>query len=178
MEMSECASFNQMCSSWNSFGNAEFYCGGSTANENVIPMMKMYFHSGIVDYVLFQGWVPTKGWQYGLTWTFIAILGIGAVAGRASLAIWEKSKEAKAAAQDQDTKKKSWKDHLLPNFGQFQMNLIRASFLFPILVVEFCLMLVAMTFNVGLFFAVILGYCFGIVLFGHVTPSVQTCCTK
>ena len=35
------------------------------------PTMKMFFHTGLADYVLFEGWVPRTGLQY--TGTVIAL---------------------------------------------------------------------------------------------------------
>lgn len=30
------------------------------ANKDPIPIMRMYFHSGQLDYILFKEWVPTS----------------------------------------------------------------------------------------------------------------------
>jgi len=36
------------------------YCPNSSGESEVIPEMRMYFHSGITDYVLFKEWVATN----------------------------------------------------------------------------------------------------------------------
>ena len=62
---------------------------------------------------------------------------------------------------------------ILPHLGRTALS-------FVVLVLDFTLMLVAMTFNVGLFFAVSLGLALGILLFwpvGHrFMQRAQVCC--
>lgn len=58
----------------------------------------------------------------------------------------------------------------LPVFGRsfpLRNNMIRCVFKFVITTVDFMLMLVTMTFNVGLFFAIMSGFSVGYLFFGH-----------
>ena len=45
-------------------------------HDNFGPTMKMYFHWGYKDYILFESWVPTTGWSYFWACVFCFFLGI------------------------------------------------------------------------------------------------------
>ena len=47
-----------------------------SASRAQIPEMRMYFHVGYVDYVLFKQWVPTNQGYYFGTWIVVVIMGI------------------------------------------------------------------------------------------------------
>jgi len=64
---------------------------------------------------------------------------------------------------------------LLPvNKNQMRQNAIRFCFVFITTLIDYALMLISMTFNVGLFFAVVLGLAMGSLFFGHTaTPLLS-----
>ncbi|KAJ3260439.1 hypothetical protein HK103_000581 [Boothiomyces macroporosus] len=69
--MSQCRDYRTMCS-WDPslpFCDPELSVNG--------PAMKMYFHWGIKDYVLFQSWVPFSSFSYFLACLFCFLTGIG-----------------------------------------------------------------------------------------------------
>lgn len=75
---------------------------------------------------------------------------------------------ASHASQGLDTEGEGFFAGILPRNGlQLQQNLVRGVVASVTLAVEYVLMLVAMTFNIGLFVAVCLGVFVGNVLFGH-----------
>ena len=57
-EMRDCKMFSAMCTSTPSLS----YC--SSSSNLSPPEMKMYFHTGILDYILFESWVPRTSGAY------------------------------------------------------------------------------------------------------------------
>ena len=169
--MAQCVAWKSLCKvvpTWP-------YC---SAEANAIPEMRMYFHTGILDYVLFKGWVPKSKLQYALTWFGIALAGV----------LLEFIKLIRARLE------KKWKDYATKFVGlndeepehipyspwSWKVDLPRSI----LTVIEvgwgYCLMLVAMTFNVGLFFAVLAGAFIGTLIFGRFLaplpkPKVSSC---
>ena len=43
---------------------------------DALPPMRMYFHGGTYDMILFRGWVPTVAWQYALSCLAVIAMGI------------------------------------------------------------------------------------------------------
>lgn len=81
--MEDCSPWYSMCKS--EPAGLDPFCGASGArpvddNSNVCyGQMKMYFHGGMTDYVLFDSWVPCSSGRYA--GTLIAILLGGIVSG-------------------------------------------------------------------------------------------------
>lgn len=72
--MSECRNHDAFCNAAGSgFGP---FCSAPSDGSSV-PPMRMYFHMGTYDIILFRGWVPVTGWQYALS--CLAILAMGVV---------------------------------------------------------------------------------------------------
>ena len=72
--MAECRNHDAFCNAAGSgFGP---FCSAPSDGSSV-PPMRMYFHTGSYDIILFRGWVPTTGWQYALS--CLAILAMGVV---------------------------------------------------------------------------------------------------
>jgi len=69
-DMSQCSSWNSICELVPSWPICD------TNESSTGPIMRMYFHWGIYDYVLFMGWVPTSNGQYVGTLMVVAIMGI------------------------------------------------------------------------------------------------------
>lgn len=70
-EMNQCVEYKSMCSANPTLS----YCslaGSFSAGVN----MRMYFHNGIRDYVLFFGWVPRNNLQYGFTLLAIFVIAV------------------------------------------------------------------------------------------------------
>ena len=72
--MAECRNHDAFCNAAGSgFGP---FCSAPSDGSSV-PPMRMYFHTGTYDIILFRGWVPVTGWQYALS--CLAILAMGVV---------------------------------------------------------------------------------------------------
>ena len=71
--MSECRNHDAFCNAAGSgFGP---FCS-APADGTSVPPMRMYFHAGTYDIILFHGWVPTTGWQYALSCLAIIAMGV------------------------------------------------------------------------------------------------------
>jgi copper transporter 1 len=161
-------------------------CASSPGDE--MPMMKMYFHDGILDYVLFKEWVPRNWWQYTLTIIAIIVLGMFYELLKVVRSIWEgymsKRKEAEMLGFDiqreDDADLREGHSHHHHHHESramtvwecikgwdWKVEIPRATMAFVETLIGLVLMLVAMTFNVGLFLAVCAGAFFGSLFFGR-----------
>ncbi|KAJ3261169.1 hypothetical protein HK103_006478 [Boothiomyces macroporosus] len=149
--MSQCASYNTMCKA---APTLSWCSAGSSTNA---PTMQMFFHGGITDYILFQNWVPRNNGDYALVWivTFIAAMLHEAL--HVGLALLER-----VWANDVATKSNAriWTHvaGLSAGFKGVKVAFVRGFIRFVAVTLSYILMLVVMTFNVGLFFAVVVGY--------------------
>lgn len=146
------------------------------------PAMQMYFHWGFNDYVLFKSIVPANGTQYVLC--IFGILAAGIVSSL--LRGYKITREvfwSENAIILNDTRLStvtgSLQETLLPDTheaptvgtGQdsvFKRNLQRAFLSGAMIVIDYALMLIAMTFNVGFFLAVVASFMLGQLFFGHI----------
>eukprot|EP00475_Leptophrys_vorax_P002871 TRINITY_DN1162_c0_g2_i1.p1 TRINITY_DN1162_c0_g2~~TRINITY_DN1162_c0_g2_i1.p1 ORF type:complete len:725 (+),score=128.48 TRINITY_DN1162_c0_g2_i1:60-2234(+) len=198
MEMSGCAGWHSMCDSLSRVGesgNFEYICGGGSGSINSDPIMRMYFHQSYADFVLFRSWVPRNWWQYTLTWFAIVLMGVLVLFLKICRHHYDEMQKQKEEAEDavenapllekniplaRKVVHPKFVHAIMPGKKQLKQNAIRAVFAFGIVTLDFLLMLVAMTFNVGLFFAVVTGYAIGTLLFGHglvfVEADLANCC--
>ncbi|KAJ9084384.1 hypothetical protein DSO57_1025105 [Entomophthora muscae] len=149
-EMSQCREFKSMC---HDLGSDFPYCVGDSSSP---PSMRMYFHFGLSDYVLFHEWVPRSPLTYAVT--FIAIIAMGI--------LYELLLTLRSQCEA------NWSPESVSAFNkyssrQFRIDAARGGFQFVESTIAYLLMLVSMTFNVGLFFAVILGISIGTFLFSR-----------
>ncbi|KAF9082950.1 hypothetical protein BGX23_011915 [Mortierella sp. AD031] len=193
-DMSQCATWKTMCSASSetastlSFQSSE-YCASGVGNPDMNPpAMRMYFHLGFADYVLFEKWVPRNQGQYVGTWFalfFLTLFFQTISTYRTCLeARWA---EEQAAEYDDATKSDSsvrltsadgkHRSSIFMHWVQLwrqpwtlkeaKQNAIRAVLTFVETTLGYALMLVTMTFNVPLFFAVIAGLTVGSVVFSR-----------
>jgi solute carrier family 31 (copper transporter), member 1 len=155
--MSDCAPWYEMCKQLPK--GLEVICGASGEravdddNNVCYGQMKMYFHHGMNDFVLFDSWVPCSTGRY--VGALLAILVTGIFTGflkgvRARLEqrwIRELDQEEPPAVPCDG----SW--GLLPSGRQRWWNFVRCCFVFVVVTLDYALMLAAMTFNIGIFFA-------------------------
>lgn len=181
--MSGCKDWTQFCSSAKAKGlenDMEMICG--TTGVSDMPMMQMYFHTGFEEYILFKHWIPRNTLQYTFSWIAVFVSGVITIFLKASR---QRAHEVFLKEQyrplipklDRTSSIDLNVRHFLPSKKQLGQNTVRMAFSLLILTMEYALMLVAMTFNVGLFFAVVTGLSFGTLLFGHAVPStLESCC--
>ncbi|KAJ3323341.1 hypothetical protein HDV06_001861 [Boothiomyces sp. JEL0866] len=157
--MTQCSSYNAMCKAAPSLS----WCTAGSSG-NMPPMMQMFFHGGITDYILFQNWVPRNNGDYAIAWIITFIAAMLHEALHVGLALLER-----VWANDVATKSNApvW-SHIAgasAGFKGFKVAFIRGFIRFVSISLSYILMLVVMTFNVGLFFAVVVGYGAGTFVF-------------
>ncbi|KAG0202030.1 hypothetical protein BGX28_005313 [Mortierella sp. GBA30] len=191
-DMRQCATWKSMCSASSdtastlSFQSSEYCAAGVGSPEMDPPQMRMFFHTGFADYVLFEKWVPRNQSQYVGTWFalfFITLFFQTIQTYHTSLeARWAEEQALEAETSKSDSSmpltaggsQSSWIllqwIHLWsqPWTGkETKQNIIRAVLTFIETTLGYALMLVTMTFNVALFFAVIAGLTVGSVVFSR-----------
>jgi len=178
MLMPSCSSLVQMCSD-TSNSDLGVFCDDSLDGTNPTPYMKMYFHTGILEYILFKDFVPSNNTEYSLAWMFVFVLGVlnayvKVIKARFAYKFMNSTKtslllsreELESVNNPNDNNKSEPNSYSqftpLPLAQiEFTHNLLLSSLMLVILTIDFLLMLIAMTFNVGLFFAVVGGMAVG-----------------
>lgn len=158
-DMSQCSKWHSLCEvvpDWP-------ICGGSDHDHNTPPTMRMYFHMGIKDYVLFKEWVPTTSLAYFGTWVAVFVIAIifdGIKFIRSRL----EKRWAQSALRlgDNGVVIEDRGEKFRPSVDFFRSSLQALETLWG-----YAVMLIAMTFNVGLFLAVVAGSFVGTMLFGR-----------
>lgn len=183
--MQFCDAHRRFCTATN--GEFRRFCDPS--GGDFLPPMRMYFHFGQRDIILFKDWIPEN--TAGYVASFFAVVALGiflqsikairlalenhwykelmvASKGNCTTCVEDKQECDKDCEQECGPKcgaEPSLADPMLP---KLQRNVIRAILTGVSVGLEFLLMLIAMTFNVGLFFAVITGVALGTLFFGHI----------
>ncbi|KAL6064849.1 Copper transport protein [Balamuthia mandrillaris] len=190
--MSQCQSWKQMCDA----NPDSTLCSTKHGGSDLPPQMRMYFHTGIVDYVLFEDWVPRTNWQYALTWLAVFVFALfyelfktvrmylDRVWARRRYQVDASSKvthhhhhnddgeSAHLQLTEQPDEPQTFKECLTTPF-HFASDFARAGLHFVEVGWALLLMLVAMTFNVGLFMAVCCGAFTGMLLFGRYLYAIS-----
>jgi len=149
----------------------------SSSNHNQPPEMRMFFHTGITDYVLFKDWVPRTNGQYAASWLAVFFMTLL----NEFLKLWRTNLERKWAEQAEDDGSEGVPLVSQPagiskilSLGSQTVTHFRGSVDIPRAFLQslevawsFLIMLVVMTYNVGLFFAVISGVFVGSLLVGR-----------
>ena len=181
-DMLDCKLYSSMCSSTPSLS----FCSVSLAP----PAMKMYFHTGILDYVLIESWVPRTTGQYigALFFIFFLSFGVKGVEYISTKWEWEWEKNHGSATgvsksienpavivvgEDEESvlKKESGGSWNLKSVkSSLKSDLIRISLLrcgiqFLINGLHLLVMLIAMTFNLGFFLVALFGLSLGAAIF-------------
>ena len=169
-EMSQCGSWKEMCAAQ---GDLEYCASGTTG-----PVMKMFFHTDMATQILFQQWIPRTTAQYVLSWFACMILAVMYEALQVFITFMElKWSPTPATLDSQGTLfgEKAGKPspispwrHVagLSQGSKGVLNaLMRAILRMTSIALGYALMLIAMTFNVGLFFAVVSGVGIGTFIF-------------
>jgi len=181
-DMLECSYWVTMCESiptWSEF------CPSDDPDAQQPPIMRMYFHTGWVDYVLFETWVPRTRAAYFGTIVAIIILSIlyEGIQTFQSYMEFKWNYEHEVAVNG---KSFSELDPINPNLKlvwgktpfRFKVDLQRALLHTLQVIMGYSLMLIAMTFNVGMFLAVLGGIFVGHFFFARFRgiSSKSTCC--
>jgi len=180
-EMSQCALWNGYCASIPSWT----ICGGDISNPNSAVEMKMYWHTTINDYVLFKEWVPRTTWGYIGTLLVCCAFAFVYEAFKAYVAWLEnqwkmEASNGKLNAEKVETPFIAETARLEVAPFDTKRDLIRSSLHMISYGMHYWVMLLAMTFNVGIFFAILVGHFAGYLAFGRFSRLVraeQSCCT-
>ena len=171
-----CASMPGMheCKQWkNICGNVDeehfkniWKCFGDDADEP--PPMRMYLHSSTVEYILFSWWVPRTTLGFSAACLFCFSLGLLSSFVR----IFRMTLEAEWAMGEE----KGTREWLRPQ--SYRTNAKRSGLIMAASLLDFLVMLVVMTFNIGIIISSVLGLGLGHFLFGHMAGkhSVPSCC--
>ncbi len=71
--MAECRGHDAFCNA--AGAGFEPFCSAAGISD-ALPPMRMYFHTGTYDLILFRRWVPTAVWQYALSCLAIVAMGV------------------------------------------------------------------------------------------------------
>ncbi|TPX50463.1 hypothetical protein SeLEV6574_g00891 [Synchytrium endobioticum] len=173
--MAQCQDYKAFCGT--APGSGSDLCPASGAASGAVPEMKMYFHTGIVDYVLFQGWVPQTNLQYAFTVIACFLLAIVYEGLQAWHAILDMRLAPKArvnpkplpgpqpssssASTDSTTPLTAPRpppaSRKLPSLDGWKAVLLRGTLRMMSATLVYALMLIVMTYNVGLFLATVVG---------------------
>jgi len=199
-----CESYNAMCSALQARADDDWtaVCGSQLGSGSEQPLMRMYFHGGFAEYVLFFEWVPRSGIQYFATLlvVFVAAQVSGFVKVHRRKSHAASSCHSRNAGQGADGDELNEYRSFGSNSGDDELNccdrkpdaapasakkaqprdfgrqLSRRATIFALTLlsttIDYSLMLIAMTFNAGLFVTVVVSIAFAQAAFG---PSDSEC---
>ncbi|KAJ5945758.1 Ctr copper transporter [Penicillium verhagenii] len=146
----------------------------SMSSTSSSSMSDMAFNTNNLSAVLFsQSWMPTTTAGYVGSWFFLFFLAViwrGSATALSKLDAFWAAKNARYSilingGQDQPTQAD------LVGAWRLSVNLPRAALRMVHQGIAYLLMIAVMTMNVGFFFAVLVGYFFGELVFGRVSRS-------
>jgi len=161
-EMSQCSAWKQMCLAIPAWP----LCAISSEAPNDVVQMRMYFHTDYRDYILFKEWVPKDNTQYALSVLAVFTISviyeflkmIRSIAERR----WERMYMGYAPIGD------GVRGVFFAPF-RFAVDVPRALLQFIEVMWGLFVMLIAMTYNVGLVVTIGVGAAVGTLLFGRYT---------
>ena len=171
--MSQCGEFKQMCM----MNSDVAFCPSSSASPSfTAPVMQMFFHFSMSDYILFEQWVPRNTAQYTLAW-FLVFLAASFYEALNVFSYFQELKWGNVQQHKHDAAvdsafgpadKRVFSTEKWHGFSNIcglsggsvgvQQAMLRAMLRMLSTFIGYSLMLIAMTFNVGLFIAIIVGF--------------------
>jgi hypothetical protein len=175
-EMRQCKSWSQMCSK-----NPKLsFCAVTDNYSYGPPQMKMYFHVGFTDYILFDKWVPRTAVEYYLSCLVVFAFALFYEGFSIYVRYMQHNSSSKLDAPSEGNAFSR-----LAGSNNGIMGMLNSAFYGFIRTVSmgfsYLLMLIAMTFNLGLFLSVIIGIGVGHALFMPVfkvrgtIPEIDNC---
>jgi len=135
----------------------------STVNFIFLPLILFYFHWSISDYVLLRSWVPYDTATYAMTWLAVWLLSVLFEVIKLIRTRYEK----KWSQPEYSTLNGEAENPFRP-----KVEFLRALIHTTEVAWGFIVMLVVMTFNFGLFLAVLAGAFVGMLLVGRFVQYV------
>jgi len=171
-DMAGCAGWKEMCETIPGWGDL---CPSSDPSFRQPPVMRMYFHTGYSDYILFESWVPRDLPSY-----------VGSIAAIVALVFLFEALQTWCAFEEETLRKglamksgDATKEELFPLmnkgtklvFGALPVSFSRHLSKSLLRMVEVCLgyfiMLIFMTFNVGLYVSLLVAFFFAYLVIGR-----------
>ncbi|KAL6749491.1 CTR type copper ion transporter [Haematococcus lacustris] len=165
--MSQCGVYASWCVAANTDGSLGMYCKGAQPGDVGLPSMLMYFHERIRELVLWRTWVPNTQGQYAGTIICIMCFGVVSMGLKTWVTLLNMDWKVRWLATGMPLSK-HW---LLPSKQQLGHACIKAVIMGVSITLDYFNMLIAMTFNVGMFCAVVLGYVLGVFFFSHIPDN-------
>eukprot|EP00029_Vermamoeba_vermiformis_P006662 TRINITY_DN267_c0_g1_i1.p1 TRINITY_DN267_c0_g1~~TRINITY_DN267_c0_g1_i1.p1 ORF type:complete len:355 (+),score=60.54 TRINITY_DN267_c0_g1_i1:122-1186(+) len=167
-DMDGCADWKIMCT--NTAASTWPFCSFAT-DDTSLPPMRMWFHADVAEIILFKQWIPRNSLAFAGSWFAVVLMAFVAE----FLRFLRQRSEQKWKLQ------KLGKNDTSFVFG---VDVPRALFHTAQLGWGYIVMLLVMTYNVGLFFAVLTGHLIGSLVFGRfmkANPEPETitedCCS-
>ncbi|KAI8849065.1 Ctr copper transporter family-domain-containing protein [Chytridium lagenaria] len=189
--MHQCTKFHNICAASPTFP----LCGSTAPGRLAPPTMKMFFHYGYSDYLLFEPLVPRTPLQYTFALIFLFVSALlyeallryqrrmeskwinlshsATTSSQSPPAVTATHPNASTLlASDESTpllNRPQWwntKPAKPSTWTPLKIRMARAAFRLVGVTTAYALMLLVMTFNVGFFVAVVLGLTVGTFLFG------------
>jgi len=182
--MAQCAAYHYYCAyvpRWD-------LCGGGPGS-NLPPEMRMYWHFSIADYVLFKEWVPRTTFMYIVTLAACFLFAVMYECLKACIGFlenrWRTDLAVGSISGDVQTEKESLLGATaavsfeVPPFD-CRRDSLRGALHLIYIGLHYWIMLIAMTYNVGLFLAVLLGHGFAYMIvnrYHRLTRKDNSCCS-
>mmetsp|Transcript_8458 Transcript_8458/g.22644 ORF Transcript_8458/g.22644 Transcript_8458/m.22644 type:complete len:449 (-) Transcript_8458:725-2071(-) len=183
-DMPECAMFDRWCQA-NGEGRLAYYCGeDGGGSSSGLPSMLMYFHRRVSETVLWRSWVPKTYAEYAGTVAVVILFGIASIGVKTCVTMLSMWWKVQASYEHMPLNSFPSSPPPSPPFAapplllcwmphgpQWWQNAIKATISAVSITLDYWNMLIAMTFNVGLFCAVIVGYMLGAFIFASVPDN-------
>ncbi|GIL75290.1 hypothetical protein Vretimale_7983 [Volvox reticuliferus] len=164
-EMAACNGFWAFCEAAGPHDVAE-WCGED--DDKYLPSMLMYFHQRTQELLLWKEWRPRTQGQYLASVLVIVLMGVVATGLKTAKGALVLQWNHQRALSGEELRVVSvW----MPRNSQVTEILAKSAITGVSLTLDYFNMLIAMTFNVGFFCAVIAGYIVGTLLFSHVLEN-------
>ncbi|KAI8905166.1 Ctr copper transporter family-domain-containing protein [Gorgonomyces haynaldii] len=171
-KMSQCQLYDSMCV-WEP---NLWFCETFSA-----PQMKMFFHTGFRDYILFESWLPNSFGSYLLGLCFCFALGFG----YETLIMYTHEFE-QATTGDVSVVEDPGNDDFRPlllshaarirGWSPLKLRLAKAGLRFVNITMAYLCMLLVMSFNLGLFLSTVLGIAVGTFFWTNSPSKKEHCC--
>jgi len=158
--MPECAKWKAVCDLVPDWPICSY--GGGTN----MPPMRMYFHTGYLDYVLFEQWVPSNIGYYIATWLVVCLFAVFYEFFKLYRSSLERKWTENVGTEELEYMTINGEKTFYPRFRP-RVDILRAFLHFLEVAWGMVIMLVVMTFNLGLFFAVCGGAFLGMLFVGR-----------
>lgn len=170
-DMPQCGPWNTLCKQIPDWTLCTYDSSSSDGHTNKIPPMRMYFHLSYMDYVLLQNWVPDTTTTYTLTWLAVFAFTLFFEVLKLMRSRYEKRWSDQV---NEYSLVNSSGGNLLMGEAKFRPRVDFARAFLHTLEVAwgFLVMLVVMTYNVGLFLAVLAGSFLGMLFVGRFVQYV------